>query len=167
MRKLASALLIATALSSHVAAQQWTVGNGTKIVDSRGTVVGNVFALEYALRLVDNEWVQFNLVDYGVVQNLNNVVFFSTSDCSGQAYMEAGSFPHIGYILGLGPPGPNGTFSTGTLYFPASPFGFVSVGSNRSIKSNSSCNPLSSFSLFVGQMKSIALPGFVPPFTIR
>jgi hypothetical protein len=132
----------------------------TQVIDSQGTVVGTLLSQNMVIRRINGLWVSFSLF-YGGLNTaiLSDFVFFHTSsDCSGQRYMDADPVPLVGYLVST-----NGGLSpTATLYFAGNPIQSLVIGSyeasGQCIGNNNTMN--------VAPPSAINL-SFVPPFSLR
>lgn len=121
-----------------------TAESGTRVVDSQGNLVGRLIDNDAALRQVNGTWVTLPVNQSGFkAQSFGSTayssLFFTTSDCSGQAYLPNQDLP-----------AKPGHIDTGILYFATTPPQEIMVGSQRDSVSHT-CVP------------GVVLPGFPPP----
>jgi hypothetical protein len=94
---------------------------GSRVVDSAGKVLGNLSGQDIVERNVNGTWVGISPVTPQGFQTYPDsvILLYTTSNCTGQAYMEADELPVTGELFGS----INGAVATSaTLYYPAPPY---------------------------------------------
>jgi hypothetical protein len=158
-------LLAGTAM----AGQSTGAPNGTRasalvVVDRKGAVVGNFSAGNVIREIEKGVWVSFAVARAGIgVVPLNSVRFlYTSSNCTGTAYLDVSEIPIQGYAVGTTPP----PFSnTATIYYPSLPYQSLPI-SSRIIDSGqpppSNCQTITPEMVDVGVAKSVPLTVVAP-----
>jgi hypothetical protein len=146
---------------SSISQPELTTTTGSSVVDAKGKFLGYLVGTNTVERNVNGVWVEFAVGLPGInnYQSFNLPYLYASSDCSGQQYLQPYNLQVFGYVVGTG------TFytNTGTLYFPAAPFKYVTIASANGAGTCQKVTPPNQS--FVGLASSIPLPVFVLPFT--
>ena len=155
-----------TQSSNAAAVKAGTPAPGTQIVDSTGAVVGNFCGFGCVTRNVNGVWL--SLVsgvrrDGLVVSSTTPVPFmYTSSNCSGTAYLDATSIPINGYMVnGVAI---SGVATTATLYYPATPYQSLLISSSNNGGACQVANP--PFMVDAGVATTTPLT-VVPPLSIQ
>jgi len=120
----ASAMAASAAATSKSTAQP-----GTTIVDSKGTVLGNLYGYTW-LRQINGTWyaVESGLNRDGLCSYQPNSqrLFYTSSNCQGTAYMDGSQMPLVANIVTTGG---NCQLTTATISYPAAPIQSIPIGS--------------------------------------
>jgi hypothetical protein len=135
---------------------------GTLVVDSRGSVLGNLNGANCVDRRVTDKWVGFCSFETQGFTGFNSSTqipfLYMSSDCTDQQYLDAENVPVNGWLVS----GPNPA-SSATLYYPGT-LVLTEVGSENN---NGTCLMFGSpFHTYVGPAESVTL-NFVPPFSVQ
>jgi hypothetical protein len=128
-------------------------------------VVGNLFTNNQVIReIIKGVWITFAVVRDGIgVVPFNSVGFlYTSSNCTGTAYLDVTLLPIPGYAVGTTPP----PFSnTATIYYPSLPYQALPI-SSRIIDSGqpppSNCQTITPEMVDVGVAKSAPLTVVAP-----
>jgi hypothetical protein len=152
------------------------VGEGRTVVDAKGKFIGYL-ATSSTQRIV-GESPDVVLIKYkefwAAVSGVNSLGFipgtnlyqnYITSNCTGQAYLDASHLPPDGIITGA-PTGSYGTVTVGTLHMPGAPK-FVTLGSHQNPLAAFACTSYGTgFVAYVGPQIDVPL-NFTGPFSIQ
>ena len=137
------------------------------ITDSRGAYVASLLGTNDLARLVKGTWVQIAnpfQPEAGFWLHPTNQLYprYTSSDCSGTAYITAPFTPRIGYLASQ----TGGVWGTsGTLYYAGDPVAFISVQSER--QPDGSCATFNGFSDWFGPLTGVQIGPFGLPFTLE
>jgi hypothetical protein len=136
------------------------------VVDANNKLVGNFGGVQSIgtsggaiLRNVNGVWVGLSYSVNGLTISSTQVVTyaFSSSNCTGNRYLNAESLPVTGIIV-------QSTNNTNTLYFPGSPVKQLVLGSylnylNQCVQTSGS--------LMAGPAQSVSIDTYKAPFSIK
>ncbi len=138
---------------------------GTQVVDSRGTVVGNLLVGGEVTRKINGIWISFSgpIRDGIVTELLSNINFYYTSsNCTGTAYLDATLLPIPGY-----PVGQETVSKTVTIYYPAPPYQSLPISSRAVVGVPNNCQTFAQpFMDDVGVVATTPLT-VVPPLSVQ
>lgn len=166
---------IAVGLLSSVSVQTASAHNShnkppappSTIVDSKGAYVASLLGTNDLARLVNGTWVNIANPFQPEARfwlHPSNQLYprYTSSDCSGTAYLTAPFTPRIGYLASQ----TGGVWGTsGTLYYAGDPVAFVSVQSER--QPDGTCATFNGFSDWFGPLTGVQIGPFGLPFTLQ
>jgi hypothetical protein len=159
-------LLVSTAMAGQPTGEpEGAPAPGTQVVDSKGTVVGNLFSGASVIRQINRVWVEFQgVIRDGIEpESQNNIQFiYTSSNCSGTPYLDATSIPISGYAIGSAP-----ISKTVNIYYPAPPYQSLLISSRTTPPgSPNNCQTIPPEMVDVGAVASASLT-VVPPLSVR
>lgn len=143
---------------------------GFEVVDANGATVGytyesNIYGFEFVIMMIDGSPYRVAVETLGFTKGAsvsNYVVFWSDTDCTGTAYMEARLLPQA-FPLPYDSPDASPNV---TLFYPSKPY------QNRILKSyqmlDFPCQNYGSINnVYVGALAENAYTSFVAPFSVK
>ena len=164
----AAGLFLSSATADQLSSEySGMFARGTQVVDHNGKVVGNLLGPGQVIRKINGTWVEFTgVVRDGLMPTQPENVFYTTSNCSGIAYLDARSVPMPGYLIG--PAGSEYVVGkTTTIYYPAPPYRTLPLSSRIVQAPTTKCEKISPPLMNdVGVAKTTSLT-VAPPLSVR
>lgn len=139
---------------------------GTQVVDRNDKVVANILAQGQYILEIKGNWVTFTgLLRDGLSPFPPAQIYYTSSNCSGTAYLGARTLPVSAYLVGMA--GSETVSNKATLYYPAPPYQSLPISSVVVQAPTSNCEKISpQLMIDVGVAKTMPLT-VAPPLSVR